>query len=178
MKRYFLFDLDNTLVKTNQANSDSYKEAIQAITGKIVEIKKKRCTRNDLLSIIPNLSASQITEIATAKERFYQKHISETILNKELFKLLKNLKESGNETILLTESRKKRALQICDYHFLTERFSQTYFLDDYGDKNKYQFLKTLKIPLDSIVLFESERLEVQRAIQNGISENQIITIKF
>lgn len=178
IKKIFVFDLDNTLIKTNRANNNSYKEAIFAVTGRNVEIKKERFTRIDLSSVLPNISASQITEIVAEKEKCYAKHIYETTLNKQLVKILKLLKDSGNETIMLTESRKTRAQQVCEYYDLTQYFSQQYYLDDYGETSKYQYLKMLKKSLEPIVLFENERLEIQRAIKNGMSENQIIKVKF
>lgn len=178
INKLFVFDLDNTLVKTNRANNNSYKEAILAVTGKNVEIKKKRFTRSDLSGVLPNLSVSQIAEIAREKEKCYARHISETILNKQLVKILKLLKESSNETILLTESRKTRAQQVCEYYALTQCFTQQYYLEDYEGKGKYQYLTTLKKSLELVVLFENEQLEIQRAIKNGISENQIIKVVF
>lgn len=67
--KFFLFDLDNTLVKTNRANNESYRDAILAIVGKNVEISKKRFTRNDLAEILPNLTEHQVAEIVKEKEK-------------------------------------------------------------------------------------------------------------
>ena len=178
IKTYFVFDLDNTLIKTNRANNNSYIDAIFAVTGKIIQIRKSRFTRADLSSVLPHLPAAQISEIIKMKEKLYSKHLKETSLNLQLVKCLKLLKCMGKETILLTESRKKRALQVCDNYAITEFFSQTYCLEDYGNGNKYQFLETLKMPMDSIVLFENERKESRKAMRYGIPESQIITIKF
>ena len=66
--KYFVFDLDNTLVKTNRANNESYKDAILAVTGKKVTIKKSRFTRENLVSTLPDLSPNQIEKIINAKD--------------------------------------------------------------------------------------------------------------
>ena len=177
-EKIFVFDLDNTLVKTNRANNESYKEAILAVTGKSVEINRRRFTRADLLNVLPNLSDSQIAEIVKEKEKCYEKHISETTLNKQLLKILNMLKSDGYNTVLLTESRKIRAQRVCNYYSLTPLFVNQYFKDDYINNDKYLFLKQLPYLLQNVVLFENEQAEIYRAMQNGISENQIIKFKF
>lgn len=179
-KKYFIFDLDNTLVKTNRANNKSYEEAIKAITGMGIEYryKKPRFTRIDLSLALPYLSPSQITEIVKLKEDFYIRHLQETVLKVQLVKCLKLLKDYGEETILLTECRKTRAQQICNYYALEQFLSRQYYLEDYNGIGKYQYLKTLNIPLNPVVLFENEKAEIRKAKRFGIPKNQIITIKF
>ena len=176
--KYYIFDLDNTLVKTNKANNNSYHEAIHTVMDEDVHIRKKRFTRMDLSWAFPQLSSFQISEITRLKELYYVNHIHETVLNIQLVKCLKLLNNDGCETILLTESRRKRAQQICDYYALTHLFSKKCCFEDYNGKTKYQHLETLNVSLKSIVLFENDQMEIRRAVQNGISENQIITIKF
>lgn len=178
MKHVFIFDLDNTLVKTNRANNLSYQEAIRLVLGEDVQMGCHRFTRKDLSTSFSNILPLQISQITTLKESLFVEYLKETELNVQLAKCLRILKENGNETILLTESRKKRAQQVCDYYALTKYFHKKYYSEDCCDGNKFQFLKTRGIPLCSVVLFENERHEIQRAIQNGIPENQIIKIKF
>ncbi|MBR5984180.1 MAG: HAD hydrolase-like protein [Bacteroidales bacterium] len=177
-KKYFIFDLDNTLVKTDLANNNSYRDAIHAVTGIDIQIKQVRFTRADLSYAIPNLSSDKISEIIKLKEDFYSKHIQETILNEQLVKILSFLKELGNETILLTESHKLRAKQVCEHYSLAQFFNKQYYKENFGTSDKYQYLKTQNIPFSSIVLFENEENEIQKAIQNGICEYQIIKVKF
>ena len=177
-KKYFIFDLDNTLVRTNLANNNSYRDAIYAVTGVDVQIRRTRFTRADLPVLLPDLSDIQINEIIKLKESFYSNHIQETELNGELAKCLRVLKETDNETILLTESHKLRAQQLCDYYALTQFFSNKYYREDFGTSSKYQYLEALGVPFESIVLFENEHSEIRKAIYCGIKENQIIKVKF
>lgn len=177
-KKYFIFDLDNTLVRTNLANNNSYRDAIYAVTSVNVQIRRARFTRADLPVLLPYLSDIQIDEIIKLKESFYYNHIQETELNGQLVKCLRLLKEAGNETLLLTESHKLRAQQICDYYALTQFFNNQYYREDFGTSSKYRYLETLDIPFESIVLFENEHSEIRKAIHCGISENQIIKVKF
>lgn len=177
-KKHFIFDLDNTLVKTNRANNKSYEEAIKVVTGIDYRHKKPRFTRGDLVLAISDLTPIQISEIIKLKEDFYPKYIQETALNVQLVKCLKLLKNSGEETILLTESRKTRAQQVCNYYNLDQFFCQRYYLEDYNGRSKYDYLITKNFSLDSVILFENERNEIRKAKRFGIPKNQIITIRF
>ena len=179
-KKYFIFDLDNTLVKTNRANNKSYEEAIKNVLGIKLQFKNKtsRFTRKNLTDISPQIATSQISEIIKCKEEIYIQHIHETILNVQLVKCLMLLKDMGEETILLTECHKERALQLCNYYNLGELFSHKYYLENYNGINKYLFIRNLNVAWEAVVLFENDRWEIQKAKQIGISKNQIITIKF
>ena len=174
----YVFDLDNTLVKTNRANNRAYKEAIRAITGKDVPMGCDRFTRSDLALVLPSITVLQFDAIIKLKEEFYVNYLRETKLNKHLLKILKLLHEDGNETVLLTECSKKRAVQVCDYHSLSPFFNKQYYKENYKNGDKYQFLKEMFPSSGSLVLFENERQEVKKAQQYGLQENQIITIKF
>ena len=176
--KYFVFDLDNTLVKTNRANNQSYKDAIFAVTGKSIVITKNRFTRDDLASTFPDLSIIQMEMVINAKETCYPNHITETKLNRQLVKILELLYDEGCKPILLTESRKTRTQQVCNYHKVTHFFSSIYCKEDYPNLTKYEFLRSLGIQVGTVVLFENEQAEIRKAIQCGLNENQIIKVKF
>lgn len=212
----FVFDLDNTLVKTNQANNNAYKMAISEATGSIdfalieKSMGRGRFTRSKLsklkfiadeMHFMDELWAKLGLEwakndllypqdyyicnneriknyIIKQKEQLFPEHLCETHLNVQLAKILRLLHMMGCKTILLTECRNVRAMQICDFWFLSHYFSNMYFKENIKNGNKYQFLETIQIPLKSVVLFENEHTEIRKAIRNGIDVNQIITINF
>ncbi|MBR4198651.1 MAG: HAD hydrolase-like protein [Bacteroidales bacterium] len=178
-KKYILaFDLDNTLVKTDRANNNAYQEAIRSVTGREMSLGHSRFTRGKLAKTLPDLDTTQLSEIVKLKERLYSSHLKETILNAQLFKILKLSSCFGFESILLTESHRSRAIQICKHHSLTQYFSKLYCRENYGEGNKYQFLKTITLSYSGVILFENEKKEINKAIRHGINENQLITIKF
>lgn len=174
----FLFDLDNTLVETNQANNMAYQKAIEKYTYQPFKINKQRFTRKDIPFQFPHFSSKQIEQIVFQKESIYADYLTYTSLNKELFKTLKLLHTIGHKTILLTECRKLRAMQICSYHQLNTLFYQCFYRENYEDGNKYTFLNQIISSNPNIVLFENDEIEIHKAILSGLSENQIITIKF
>ena len=173
----YVFDMDNTLVMTDCANNSAYRDAVKSVVGMNVEFDKSRITRTNLQRIFPWLTALQINAIVKLKECKYAEYVKETKLNTRLFKLLKVLNGNGCHTILLTESRADRAMQICNYYSITPYFTKLFFKEDFENTNKYSFLKQSQIPLDSVVLFENEPWEAQKAIQNGLRKDHVIKIQ-
>ena len=65
----FVFDMDNTLIKTGKANSLAYSEAISSVLGVNCNIENgKRFTRDELKELFPQLTQTQIDEIIDRKE--------------------------------------------------------------------------------------------------------------
>ena len=177
-KIVWVFDLDNTLVMTDVANNNAYQEAICACMGRKMIFKQNRFTRNDLYKLFPSLPESLHNEIIKIKESVFSQHLKETSLNKQLIKILVLLKKCGGETVLLTESHKKKVMQVFDHYQLTPLFNRVFCKEDYKTMNKYQFLKEIVPDIQSVVLFENDNEELNRAVQYGLQDNQLITIKF
>ena len=174
----FVFDLDNTLVKTNLANNNSYKDAIRLVTNIDIEINsKRRFTRKDLKECLHYLPNNQFSKIIDIKEKIFINHIDRTVLNSNLYTILRTLNISGNETLLLTNCHRVRALQLCSHYDLSQYFSYQFFYEDYPE-NKYHFLIQRGYDLDSIILFENDSYSAKCAIENGINKSNIIKVKF
>lgn len=177
-KKIFVFDMDNTLVKTDRANNLAYSEAISSVLGVNYTIDNgKRFTRNKLKELFPHLTQNQIYEIIVCKEKSFESFLKETELNKNLFSLLKCLYHEGGHTILLTNCQAGRAISLCKYYNITKFFVQRFFHEDYVD-NKYTFLKSLGYDLQNVVLYENEDFPSLEAISNGIKSERIIKIGF
>lgn len=55
----FVFDMDNTLIKTDKANNLAYSEAISSVLGVNYNIEnEKRFTRNELKELFPQLNCT------------------------------------------------------------------------------------------------------------------------
>ena len=174
----FVFDMDNTLIKTNKANSLAYSEAISSVLGVNYNIENgKRFTRNELKGLFPQLTQTQIDEIIDRKEKCFDSYLNETELNNNLFCILKHLHQEGLPTILLTNCHSGRAISLCNYYNLTKYFVQRFFYEDCHG-NKYIFLKSLGYDLQNVVLFENEKDSSSKAITNGINLEKIIKVEF
>lgn len=174
----FVFDLDNTLVETDRANSLSYMEAINIVlNASISQNFHKRFTRTKLRLLFPNLSEELYKSVIKAKnERFYA-HMSDTTLNTNLVKVLEILHNTSCHTILLTNSHKERALAVCDYYGISQFFRDKYYAEENAG-SKYEILVRNGLDLNSVILFENELNGAQEAMANGIAERNIISIKF
>lgn len=177
-KAIFIFDLDNTLIKTDEANNLAYADAIQEILGVSPKVKKnRRYTRNDLILEYPNLGKKLLDLIIEKKENRFQLYIDKTILNMNLVKLLRSLYLNGCETILLTKCHRKRAIQLCSHFGIYQYFKHHYFFEDCNGY-KYSLLKKKGYDLYSIVLFENEIHSSKEASVYGINNDNIIKVGF
>lgn len=174
----FVFDMDNTLIKTDKANNLAYSEAISSVLGVNCNIENgKRFTRNELKELFPQLSQAQIDEIIDRKEKCFGSYLNETELNTNLFNLLKRLRQKGLHTILLTNSLSSRAISLCNFYNLTKYFVQRFFNEDCID-NKYNLLKSLGYDLQNVILYENEEASYLEAVTNGINLDNIVKVEF
>lgn len=174
----FVFDMDNTLIKTDKANNLAYSEAISLVLGVKYDVADgERFTRGRLKTVFPDLTETQFNEIVARKEQCFESHLKKTELNQNLFMLLKRLYHEGHHTILLTNSRSGRAISLCNYYNLTKYFVRRYFYEDCID-NKYTLLKFLGYDLQNVVLYENEESSSSEAVANGINSEKIIKVKF
>ena len=175
----FVFDLDNTLVETDIANSLAYIDAIALVLGTTVSWDfSSRFTRERLSSMFPGLSDELYNRVIRAKNGCFQAHIAETTLNMNLVRILNCLHQNRNRTILLTNSHRGRALDICNHYGITQLFSEQYFAEDKESGTKYDSLVRNGYDLDAVVLFENEADCARQAVERGIAEINIINVKF
>jgi len=169
------FDMDGTLVNTNYANFLSYKKAIELVTKSNFHIDynpTQRFNRSLLRNTIPNLTKKELAMIISEKEKCYNDFLSETQLNNEIVAILDRYCNT-NETVLVTNCRKDRALATLNYHGLTKKFSNLFFRQfGNGNKkiNKFQnAISKLGVPPNFVIAFENEEREIADAQKAGIS---------
>lgn len=174
----FVFDMDNTLIKTDKANNLAYSEAIRSVLSVNCNIENgKRFTRNELKDLFPQLTQTQIDEIIDRKEKSFESYLNETELNNNLFSILKCLHQEGHHTILLTNFHSGRAISLCNFYDLTKYFVRRFFYEDCLG-NKYTLLKSLGYDLQNVVLYENEEVSSSEAVTNGINLDKIVKVKF
>ena len=173
-----VFDMDNTLIKTDKANNLAYSEAIRSVLSVNCNIENgKRFTRNELKDLFPQLTQTQIDEIIDRKEKSFESYLNETELNNNLFSILKCLHQEGHHTILLTNCHSGRAISLCNFYDLTKYFVRRFFYEDCLG-NKYTLLKSLGYDLQNVVLYENEEVSSSEAVTNGINLDKIVKVKF
>lgn len=176
------FDMDGTLIDTDFANFLSYQEAIKSVMQGETEIQyvpNKRFNRTTLNRVVPNLTDEKLVEIIKQKEINYNKHLSQTKLNKAVSDILIQYSKT-NKTVLVTNCREDRAVLTLEYHKLIDKFNHFFFkeIDDKANRvNKYKnALNNLSLSAQIVVAFENEKVEIEDAKLAGIPIDNIISL--
>lgn len=171
----FFFDMDGTLVNTDIANFLSYKSALAIVTGENTTLMSsdpfERLNRSRLKSIIPGLTATDYERIIREKEICYKKYLHKTTIIKKNVEVLLRYSPT-HQVVLVSNCRKKRALETLAYHGLLDKFTNVFYRDAASNKqrtNKYQnAINQLNLPPENIVVFENDRQEIADAMDAGI----------
>jgi phosphoglycolate phosphatase-like HAD superfamily hydrolase len=168
------FDMDGTLIDTDYANFLAYKKAIHSVTNNGLELSfnpQNRFNRSYLKAVFPNLTQIDYEEIIQKKEDYYKDYLSETKLNEKIAKVLFRYSKT-NETFLVTNCRKDRALMTLNYFGLTDKFDDIFYrhiTDNTGKVNKFKnAILKLGVPPNLVVVFEHEEIEIAYAKEAGI----------
>jgi beta-phosphoglucomutase-like phosphatase (HAD superfamily) len=174
-----VFDLDGTLVNTDLANFLSYEAAISKIFSgklKITFNPIKRTTRETIKNEFPALSIDNINNIVMEKELIFHKYLTKTVLNSDVASILK--RSNGKINILATNSRKNRAEMLLKHHGLTNKFVHILCRDSETQSDKYVDLrKFMPSKIKSLIIFEDDYKEINRAISAGIHPDLIINVR-
>ncbi len=176
LENTLFFDMDDTLIYTNDANFSAYRDAIRTVTkidiAKYLNPSKDRVNRENLLFILPELTQIELDKIVILKEKIYPTYLSETKINKRVLAILMNYCTS-NKTVLVTNSKKSRALLTLQHHNLLSKFSHCFFKEK-NQVDKYQnVFSSMSISPNEVIVFENELIEINHAIQAGISPSNI-----
>jgi len=82
-----------------------------------------------------------------------------------------------NITVLVTHSHKDRAVMILKYHRIFDKFTYKFYQENEENRNinKFEYaLKYLNIPATSVIVFENEDIEINKAITANIPMKNII----
>lgn len=119
MNYRYVFDLDNTLVMTDELNNSSYNYALTQLGMHPIKTHT-RITRDIVFAKYPNLADFQKNKIIAIKQSYFINHINLTSLNTSLITLLRS-KEAAH-CILWTSADKKRVSALLKYYDLEKRF--------------------------------------------------------
>ena len=173
-----VFDLDGTLVDSDNANLLSYKAAAMSVLSRQVQIKLEpgvRITREILAELIPGIRNEQLKEIVVQKESIFHKYLPRTIVNENLVDIIEHSK--NKEIILATNSRRFRAEMLLNYHGLTDKFGKKFYREAKNSKDKYiGIIPAIQKEGKSIVIFENDLGAIKSAITCGVKYDQIINV--
>lgn len=162
---YYLFDMDGTIVFTDELNNESYNFALLAYNLKPI-INEKRITRKIVKKYYPYIEKQKIDVIIDKKQRYFIENIRKIRVNNCLLDIVRSL---GNNCILWTSSDRKRALHICNFLKIRDMFSLIIFSDK---KNLYRDIskicKRLTCTCEQLVVFENDANIVHDLKKHGL----------
>ena len=174
----FFFDLDGTLIDTEEANYQAYKQAINNVCGIKITKLQYRQTHGMVYSkflpiLIPNISLEEIEKISMKKKEIYRAQVHLTKPNIFLIEFLKRMADDYI-TVLVTTAKKDNAKIVLEKHKITELFDYMVFGDDVNNMKPnpeaYNIaLKLCSLNEDEVIAFEDSSVGISAAHSAGIS---------
>lgn len=180
-KYLLIFDLDGTLINTDEVNFLAYKEAIKKVKKLDLTFLHKndeRFTRGELYSIISDLKVQEYENIIEIKNDVYDKYLHKSEVNNFVLKIIEKFSQT-NKIVLATNSHKDRANMILRYHRLINIFDYTFYKEDYKNQENNKFehiLNYLKIDPSLAMVFENDSNEIKKAIFSGVPNKNIVNL--
>lgn len=173
--------MDGTLIDTDFSNYLAYKEAIEFVMKKRVDLTFKpneRFDRSQLYDVVDDLTIGQYVEIIKAKEHFYKRNVSTVKVNSSLLTIL-NATSTTHRSYIVTNATKERAIYTLDYAGVINKFDKIISIEEDKENigNKYLLaISKLRVDPSSVVVFENEDIEIANAIKTGILKSNIIKV--
>lgn len=178
-KSILIFDLDGTIIDTDEANFLAYQEAIKKVKSfTLLNKDTERFTQEKLKSSIPYLKTQEYNKIIDIKNDVYENYLHETKAITFALEIIKKYFQT-HRMILATNSHELRANLVLDYHGLLTMFEYKFYKENYKNKkiSKYSYvLKSLNLRPKEVIIFENDELEKSKAIILGIPINNIIDL--
>lgn len=166
-----IFDLDNTLVFTDELNSEAYNYAL-VLNGKEPIYDVKRLTREVIFSRF-KLTETEKVDVVKIKQNYFLDHIEKIKKNDNLFKLLIDIKP--DDCILWTSAEKCRVEAMLNYLKSKDSFSWIYYSAKTNIKedlkNISQFFKCSKSQLK---FYENDSNILNQLNLFGINKKNIL----
>lgn len=180
-----LFDMDETLIFTNQANKYAYQEALskqitEYIKSKFSDIKERLEHGNIayiLQSILDDLNVNlelMANSIIQYKRDNYLKYLNLTQINQTIYNVLRKYYKS-NQVFLLTDARRERVESLLKYHHIKE-FGDNIYCNESGNKFA-NIITQFDFNVHNLIVFEDNTKSIDLALEAGIDRSRIFYTK-
>lgn len=175
-----LCDMDGTLIDTDQANSDAYKDAVNMVLKRHIECPSSsddRITRSVLRRLFPAMDASVFQKIVQIKGALFPSHLHKTKVNRLLLEQLKKYRNVC-PIYLVTKCNDRRVDQLLKYHKLYGLFDAIYsYQKEFEERGKYAVvMERQAFDPEQVIILDDSIQEIFYALQQEIENKQIINI--
>ena len=169
-----VFDLDGTLVDTDDANSAAYRTALCGCGYGEVCGFYGRITAGAILAAITGISDVEVNEIVRAKVDAYCHELWRTRLGPaaDALKCVLVNRKAFEKVVLVTDSAERRASETLRFHGLTGCFDEIVCNGGVGDKFANYFDGFDSDPA-ACVVWENEDGKIRSAIAAGVKMENI-----
>ena len=156
--RYYVFDLDNTLIFTDALNNEAYNFILKKFG--LSEIQNvERITREVVFQKYPEVEKWK-DEIIVLKQKFFLDHLERTFPARELFIKLENSEKCRN--ILWTSAEKTRVIAILEYYKITEKFRDIVFSKKVDvEKDIMKICRIFECSQEDVIFFDDNLRVIQ-----------------
>ena len=132
----YIFDLDNTLVYTDELNNEAYNYALKVLNKDTIDIDS-RITR-EIVFLKIKLNEDEKKTILKIKQEYFIENIKKLKLNEQLISFLKS--QNPEDCILWTKADKNRVEAILNYFDLKKYFIWIFYSDKTNIINDINFM--------------------------------------
>lgn len=162
---YYVFDMDGTIVFTDELNNESYNYALLACNLNPI-INEKRITRETVKKYYPYIEKPKMDIVIDKKQRYFVENIWKVRANTCLLDIIRRL---GNNCILWTSSDRKRAMHICNFLKIKGMFNFIIFSDKKNIcRDISKICNRFACAYDQLIVFENDANVVHELKIQGI----------
>lgn len=167
IKKMRVFDLDNTLVYTNQLNNQSYNYALKNVGLEPID-NCKRITRKVVIEKYTEMSSEVMTKVIMAKQDYFIKNLRKTSLNNSLVNKLISI--NVEYCILWTSADRNRVIELLKYYGIENRFAEV----KYSNKNNVlrdmqEICRMFEVTFEELEVYEDNLIVVEELMKFGIN---------
>jgi DNA processing protein len=156
----YVFDLDNTLIRTNSLNNNAYNYALSTLDLPVIN-SYARITRDIVFKEYPNLSKEQKELITQLKQDYFINHLQLTSVNEHVLKALHS--QSAEHCILWTSADKVRVQALLTYYKIDNAFNEVLFSDKNNTKQDIEKIcKIFKCNSEELIFYEDNHEILER----------------
>ena len=156
MSKKYIFDLDNTLVFTDDLNTEAYNFALKKV-GLACIADVPRITRKTIMQEFPSLRIRCVKKIFKIRQNYFCKNLEKTKLNEAVFKEL--ISKNPRDCFLWLSADQTRANAILKHYKLKKYFDKIIFSPkrDIGEDLK-KITRFARCSVSDLVFYEDDKV--------------------